>query len=123
MEMARAPTAGLRTAQGSQGDIATGTLAGLAADDYGHADDRAPLVLLHGLTFDRCMWRPALASCPASTRAGGSSRWIFPVTARPQGGRPTTSKASPTVSIALPKRRGCNHRSSSGTPSPRLSPQ
>ena len=35
-------------------------LAGLAADDYGESDDRRPLVLLHGLTFDRSMWRPAL---------------------------------------------------------------
>jgi pimeloyl-ACP methyl ester carboxylesterase len=34
--------------------------AGLAADDVGRSDDRAPLVLLHGLTFDRQMWRPAL---------------------------------------------------------------
>jgi pimeloyl-ACP methyl ester carboxylesterase len=38
----------------------TKTLAGLAVDDYGHADDRTPLVLLHGLTFDRSLWRPAL---------------------------------------------------------------
>ncbi len=36
-------------------------LAGLAADDYGASDTRAPLVLLHGLTFDRSLWRPALA--------------------------------------------------------------
>jgi pimeloyl-ACP methyl ester carboxylesterase len=57
MEMARA-AAGLETAQGHS---ATTTLAGLAADDYGHSDDRAPLVLLHGLTFDRSMWRPSLA--------------------------------------------------------------
>src|SRR5713226_10409224 len=57
MEMARAPAAGLGTAQGR---IATRTLAGLAADDYGHSDDRAPLVLLHGLPFDRSLWRPSL---------------------------------------------------------------
>jgi pimeloyl-ACP methyl ester carboxylesterase len=31
--------------------------AGLGADDYGHSDDRPPLVLLHGLTFDRTSWR------------------------------------------------------------------
>ncbi len=37
------------------------TYAGLAADDLGRSDDRPPLVLLHGLTFDRQMWRPALA--------------------------------------------------------------
>ena len=35
-------------------------LAGLAADDYGTSDTRPPLVLLHGLTFDRSLWRPAL---------------------------------------------------------------
>ncbi|HUZ25840.1 MAG TPA: alpha/beta hydrolase [Streptosporangiaceae bacterium] len=59
--MARAPAAGLGTAQVPQGDTATKTLAGLAADDYGHCDDRAPLVLLHGMTFDRSMWAPSLA--------------------------------------------------------------
>jgi pimeloyl-ACP methyl ester carboxylesterase len=36
-------------------------LAGLAADEDGQPDERPPLVLLHGLTFDRSMWRPALA--------------------------------------------------------------
>jgi pimeloyl-ACP methyl ester carboxylesterase len=41
------------------------TLAGLAADDYGDSDHRPPLVLLHGLTFDRSMWRPALAELHA----------------------------------------------------------
>jgi pimeloyl-ACP methyl ester carboxylesterase len=39
--------------------------AGLAADDLGRSDDRAPIVLLHGLTFDRRMWRPALAELAA----------------------------------------------------------
>jgi len=34
--------------------------AGLAADSSGTDDDRRPLVLLHGLTFDRSGWRPAL---------------------------------------------------------------
>ena len=37
------------------------TYAGLAADDVGRSDERPPLVLLHGLTFDRQMWGPALA--------------------------------------------------------------
>lgn len=41
--------------------FASGSYAGLAADDLGRSDDRPPLVLLHGLTFDRTMWRPALA--------------------------------------------------------------
>jgi pimeloyl-ACP methyl ester carboxylesterase len=35
-------------------------LAGLAADDSGESDARPPLVLLHGLTFDRSLWRPSL---------------------------------------------------------------
>ena len=34
----------------------------LSGDLEGTADDRPPLVLLHGLTFDRRMWRPALAA-------------------------------------------------------------
>src|SRR5690349_22022167 len=36
------------------------TVAGMAADRYGFADERPPLVLLHGLTFDRRIWRPVL---------------------------------------------------------------
>jgi pimeloyl-ACP methyl ester carboxylesterase len=36
------------------------TFAGLAAAEYGARDERPPLVLLHGLTFDHTMWRPAL---------------------------------------------------------------
>jgi pimeloyl-ACP methyl ester carboxylesterase len=34
---------------------------GLAADDHGHDDHRPPLVLLHGMTFDRSIWRPIVA--------------------------------------------------------------
>jgi pimeloyl-ACP methyl ester carboxylesterase len=37
-------------------------LVGLAVEDHGATDDRAPLVLLHGLTFNRTMWGPALAA-------------------------------------------------------------
>ncbi len=37
------------------------TYAGLAADDVGTSDERTPIVFLHGLTFDRTMWRPTLA--------------------------------------------------------------
>jgi pimeloyl-ACP methyl ester carboxylesterase len=37
----------------------------LAGDLTGAPDRRPPLVLLHGLTFDRTMWRPALAHLAA----------------------------------------------------------
>jgi len=37
-----------------------GEIAGLCGDLYGVADDRPPLVLLHGLTFDRRIWQPVL---------------------------------------------------------------
>jgi pimeloyl-ACP methyl ester carboxylesterase len=37
-------------------------LAGMAGDLYGDPDDRRPpLILLHGLTFDRTIWGPAIA--------------------------------------------------------------
>jgi len=39
----------------------TTRFAGLAADTQGDDDTRPALLLLHGLTFDRTMWRPALA--------------------------------------------------------------
>ncbi len=41
-------------------EFPSGSYAGLVADDLGRVDDRPPLVLLHGTTFDRQMWRPAL---------------------------------------------------------------
>lgn len=38
------------------------TFEGLVADEYGDpSDPRPPLVLLHGLTFDRFMWGPTVA--------------------------------------------------------------
>jgi pimeloyl-ACP methyl ester carboxylesterase len=40
----------------------SGSYAELTADDIGRPDERAPLVMLHGLTFDRRMWRAALAA-------------------------------------------------------------
>src|SRR2546423_1736506 len=40
--------------------VVVSVLAGLAADEIGEADGRPPLVLLHGLTFDRSMWQPTL---------------------------------------------------------------
>lgn len=33
----------------------------LAADDQGRSDHRPPLLLLHGMTFNRTIWRPVLA--------------------------------------------------------------
>src|SRR6059058_2787403 len=36
------------------------TVAGMAADLYGFADERPPLVLLPGLTLDRRIWQPVL---------------------------------------------------------------
>ena len=33
----------------------------LAGDSYGTHDDRPPLLLLHGLTYDRRQWGPLLA--------------------------------------------------------------
>src|SRR5476649_1631329 len=35
-------------------------LAGMSAELHGAPDDRPPLVLLHGLTFDRDIWRTTL---------------------------------------------------------------
>jgi len=45
--------------------FANGSYAGLVADDLGTSDERPPLVLLHGLTFDRTMWRSALGELEA----------------------------------------------------------
>jgi pimeloyl-ACP methyl ester carboxylesterase/ketosteroid isomerase-like protein len=42
------------------GTLARITVAGMAADLYGFADERPPLVLLPGLTFDRRIWQPVL---------------------------------------------------------------
>jgi pimeloyl-ACP methyl ester carboxylesterase len=49
-----------RNAARSAGVPARITVAGMAAELYGSADGRPPLVLLHGLTFDRRIWRPVL---------------------------------------------------------------
>jgi pimeloyl-ACP methyl ester carboxylesterase len=58
MEMARTHDEGMRQ---QHAQATPRRLAGLAADEDGQPDERPPLVLLHGLTFDRSMWRPALA--------------------------------------------------------------
>ncbi len=44
-----------------RGDPQTRRYAGLAGDDEGETDQRPPLVLLHGLSFDRTLWAPARA--------------------------------------------------------------
>jgi len=58
MEMSRTHAEGVHR---RQEQTTTRHLAGLAADEDGQPDERPPLVLLHGLTFDRSMWRPILA--------------------------------------------------------------
>jgi pimeloyl-ACP methyl ester carboxylesterase len=40
--------------------IRTATYGGLAADELPGSSERPPVILLHGLTFVRTMWRPAL---------------------------------------------------------------
>src|SRR3954463_7988941 len=37
----------------------------LAGDDYGTADERPPVVLLHGLSYDRSQWQPLLTELAA----------------------------------------------------------
>jgi pimeloyl-ACP methyl ester carboxylesterase len=56
----------MSTAAAEAGVQAPVHFGGLAADIDGRADGRRPpLVFLHGLTFDRTMWRPALAELRA----------------------------------------------------------
>lgn len=68
-EMHTAIVIAIRICEGTQmqqlDSFRSASYAGLAADDLGRSDDRPPLVLLHGLTFDRQMWRPALADLEA----------------------------------------------------------
>jgi pimeloyl-ACP methyl ester carboxylesterase len=61
--------------------------AGLAASLDGDPGRRAPLILLHGLTFDRTMWRPALAEL----RKIDPRRRIFAVDLPGHGGSPARS--------------------------------
>lgn len=46
--------------KGSSGRVKTIKVGGLAGRTSGVFDGRPPLVLLHGLTFNRAMWNPAL---------------------------------------------------------------
>ena len=56
----------------------------LAGELTGAPDRRPPLVLLHGLTFDRTMWRPALAH--HAELNPGRQVLLGKVTARPGSG-------------------------------------
>jgi pimeloyl-ACP methyl ester carboxylesterase len=58
--------------------------AGLAASLEGEPDGRPPLILLHGLTFDRTMWQPALAEL----RTADPGRQVFAVDLPGHGGSP-----------------------------------
>jgi pimeloyl-ACP methyl ester carboxylesterase len=58
--------------------------AGLSGVLEGEADRRPPLVLLHGLTFDRAMWLPALAEL----RAADSGRQVLALDLPGHGGSP-----------------------------------
>ncbi len=52
----------MKARDATQGQEPAGRLfGGLAGSLEGDPDRRPPLILLHGLTFDRTMWRPALA--------------------------------------------------------------
>ncbi len=75
----------MSTAAARAGIQASAYLGGLAADVDGHADGRPPLVFLHGLTFDRTMWRPALAEL----RVIDLDRQIVSLDLPGHGGSPT----------------------------------
>ena len=92
---------------------ATGTrhFAGLAANKHGSDDGRPPVVLLHGLTFDRSMWRPALDEL-----AGLDPRRRVLALDLPGHGesasRPATAwTRSSTTSTQPSRRRACASRS------------
>ena len=69
-------------------------LGGLAADDYGTADDRAPLVLLHGMTFDRTIWRPLVNRLQQADPGRRVLALDLPGTAIPRSRSATTSPGS-----------------------------
>ena len=64
-----------RNAARDREEPASRPFAGLAATLEGDPDHRAPLILLHGLTFDRTMWRSALAEL----RGTDPGRQVFSV--------------------------------------------
>ena len=74
----------------------SGTVAGLAVDVTGRADDRAPLLLLHGLTFDRRMWRPAVAELQAMD----PGRRVFAVDLPGHGESPDGAAYDLTATVA-----------------------
>ena len=70
------------------------------------------MVLLHGLTFDRTMWRPT-RSAAKSTGDDELSPSIYPGTGRPPIRTRTISAASPQPCITPSRKRHSKHRSSS----------
>ena len=102
---------------------ATIQVAGLAVDTYGIDDGRPPLVLLHGLTYDRTMWRPALDEL----RRRDADRRVVSIDLPGHGG----SRLHPGGACCrrdmrctpLSSNWGWSRRSSSATPSAPSSPR
>jgi pimeloyl-ACP methyl ester carboxylesterase len=84
------------------------TVAGLAADNIGCTDQRPPLLLLHGTTFDRTMWRPALEALQAID----PDRRILSLDLPGHGGSPDAATYDPESLGAAVRRAVVGHSSS-----------
>jgi pimeloyl-ACP methyl ester carboxylesterase len=80
-------------------------LGGLAVDDVGDADARPPLVLLHGLTFDRTMWQPTLTELARIDPGRRALVLDLPGHGQSSGWESYDATASPTACIALLSKR------------------